>query len=145
MVSKIKTQPKPKNGTRDDLESRKWGICSTDTKTLEKMFELYCSLGIMGPLFQFPFSHAVFRYNPQPRYAVPFRVVDYLAKNRISEGYEFFAFSKALNQQYSLYREGKGVHTSALQKVFDGSSVARNRRIGLLSENVNAYQMRGAA
>ena len=145
MEQKIVTRSKPKYGTRDELESRKWGICSTDTKTLAKMFELYCSFGITGPLFQFPFSHAVFRYNPQPRYTVPFRVVDYLAKNRICRGYEFFAFSKALNQQYTLYREGKGMHATAMQKVFDGSSVARNRRTGLLSENINSYQTRRTA
>ncbi len=144
VTSKNTNQPKLKNSTRDDLISRKWGICSADEKTLSKMFELYCSFGLTGPLFQFPFSHAVFRYNPQQRYTVPYRVVEYLVKNRISESYDFYAFSKALNQHFTLYREGNGMHTNAMQKVFDGASVARNRRTWLLSENVNAYQTRRA-
>ncbi len=145
MAQKNFSQAKPKNATRDDLESRNWGICSDDEKTLNKIFELFCSLGLTGPLHQVPCYHAIFRYHSKPRYAVPYAVIDHLVENRTKEGYEFFAFSKALRQQFALYREGKGMHATAMQKVFDGTSVARNKRTGILSNNVNAYQTRRVA
>ena len=125
---------KSKKSKQEELTSRKWGICSTDEKTLTKVFELFSTLGLTGPIHIFPFLHSLYMYRARPRYNVPYAVVDHLLKHRESEGYDFYAFSQISRQTWALYREGTNKHSEAMTKVFDGSSVARNARLGLVSQ-----------
>jgi hypothetical protein len=113
---------------REELESRKWGICSTDQKTLEKMFEVFYSLGLLGPIHEHLLIHSLFKNRPQKRYNVPFVVVEYLSKNRKEGGYEFFAFYKlSITTPWNLYREGSRMHSETLGKFFSGPDFTKHR------------------
>ncbi len=104
---------------REELESRRWGICTTDTSTLGKMFEVYYSFGPMRPIEISNFYHSLFKNESRKRYNVPFAVVEYLSENRQASGYEFLAFSKIRSSTpWRLYKEECITYPHILGKIF---------------------------